>query len=222
MAAREVAVLGGGVSGLATAYYLASRAPARAPQPLRITLLEAATRCGGWIRSTTEVRGGPTGDAAAVAAVAGAPHRRHSALRAFPPQHGFLCEHGPRSLRTAGLPGRNMAALVRPRAARVAERSAPRPASCRSRWVSAAAHSSRSSGWRTRSCSSAATAPARATGSFTAAAPCTRSPRPRWRSCRARRLSCAASSARSSASRLCRRGRAPRLTRASTTFSAAG
>jgi len=56
MAVREVAVLGGGVSGLATAYYLASRAPARAPERLRITLLEAATRCGGWIRSTTEVR----------------------------------------------------------------------------------------------------------------------------------------------------------------------
>uniref|UniRef100_A0A493TJD3 Amine oxidase domain-containing protein n=1 Tax=Anas platyrhynchos platyrhynchos TaxID=8840 RepID=A0A493TJD3_ANAPP len=42
---RTVAVLGGGISGLAACYHLA-----RAPQP--VVLLEASGRLGGWLQST--------------------------------------------------------------------------------------------------------------------------------------------------------------------------
>ncbi|XP_028567066.2 protoporphyrinogen oxidase isoform X3 [Podarcis muralis] len=44
---RTVAVLGGGVSGLATCYYLA-----RSPQAPKVILLESSSRLGGWIHST--------------------------------------------------------------------------------------------------------------------------------------------------------------------------
>uniref|UniRef100_A0A7N4PZL7 Protoporphyrinogen oxidase n=1 Tax=Sarcophilus harrisii TaxID=9305 RepID=A0A7N4PZL7_SARHA len=43
---RTVAVLGGGISGLAACYYLI-----RAPQPPKVILIEASQRLGGWIRS---------------------------------------------------------------------------------------------------------------------------------------------------------------------------
>uniref|UniRef100_A0A8D0GV23 Protoporphyrinogen oxidase n=1 Tax=Sphenodon punctatus TaxID=8508 RepID=A0A8D0GV23_SPHPU len=44
---RTVAVLGGGVSGLAACYYLA-----KSPQAPKIILLEGSSRLGGWIHST--------------------------------------------------------------------------------------------------------------------------------------------------------------------------
>ena len=43
----EIAVLGGGLTGLTTAYYLAKRLPATA----KITLYEATERLGGWVRT---------------------------------------------------------------------------------------------------------------------------------------------------------------------------
>jgi oxygen-dependent protoporphyrinogen oxidase len=43
----NIAVLGGGISGLTTAYYLSKLAPNGA----KIILLEGSNRLGGWIRS---------------------------------------------------------------------------------------------------------------------------------------------------------------------------
>ena len=43
----NVAVLGGGITGLASAYYLAQQLPRS-----QITLFEASSRLGGWLRST--------------------------------------------------------------------------------------------------------------------------------------------------------------------------
>lgn len=48
---RQVAVIGGGLTGLTTAYLLAKNLPASA----RITLYESSDRLGGWIR-TDKVR----------------------------------------------------------------------------------------------------------------------------------------------------------------------
>lgn len=42
----DVAVLGGGITGLASAYYLAERLP-----HAQITLFEGSSRLGGWLRS---------------------------------------------------------------------------------------------------------------------------------------------------------------------------
>lgn len=44
---RTVAVVGGGISGLAACYHLA-----RAPHPPKVVLLEAGGRLGGWLQST--------------------------------------------------------------------------------------------------------------------------------------------------------------------------
>lgn len=43
----DVAVLGGGITGLASAYYIAERLPHS-----QITLFEGKSRLGGWLRST--------------------------------------------------------------------------------------------------------------------------------------------------------------------------
>jgi protoporphyrinogen oxidase len=43
---RAIVVLGGGISGLASAYYLS-----RALPEARITLIEASERTGGWVKS---------------------------------------------------------------------------------------------------------------------------------------------------------------------------
>jgi protoporphyrinogen/coproporphyrinogen III oxidase len=64
--APHVAVIGGGISGLATAWYLRTLAAA-AGRPLRCTLLEASERCGGKVltevveheEGTFVVEGGP-------------------------------------------------------------------------------------------------------------------------------------------------------------------
>ena len=53
MAQQTVAVIGGGVSGLAVAYELISRS-GRLPGSLRLLCLEARQRCGGNIRSERE------------------------------------------------------------------------------------------------------------------------------------------------------------------------
>jgi protoporphyrinogen/coproporphyrinogen III oxidase len=53
MAAKTVAVVGGGISGLATAYYVATRAA----RPVHVHVLEAAGRWGGWIESSVQVCG---------------------------------------------------------------------------------------------------------------------------------------------------------------------
>lgn len=45
--AKNVAVLGGGITGLAAAYYLSKGLP-----NAKITLLESSNRLGGWIRSS--------------------------------------------------------------------------------------------------------------------------------------------------------------------------
>ncbi|NXR12002.1 PPOX oxidase, partial [Semnornis frantzii] len=47
-----VAVIGGGISGLAACYYLA-----RSPNPPKVLLLEASARLGGWLQSTRTAEG---------------------------------------------------------------------------------------------------------------------------------------------------------------------
>ncbi len=47
MPPRHVAILGGGISGLTTAFYLSKYLP----KTSRITLIEKTHRTGGWIRS---------------------------------------------------------------------------------------------------------------------------------------------------------------------------
>ncbi|NXP77868.1 PPOX oxidase, partial [Ramphastos sulfuratus] len=47
-----VAVVGGGISGLAACYYLA-----RSPNPPKVLLLEASARLGGWLQSTRTAEG---------------------------------------------------------------------------------------------------------------------------------------------------------------------
>ena len=43
----DVAILGGGITGLATAYYLSTKLPS-----CNITLFEGSSRLGGWLNST--------------------------------------------------------------------------------------------------------------------------------------------------------------------------
>ena len=45
---KDVAILGGGITGLASAYYLSNVLP-----KIKITLYESAPRLGGWLRSTS-------------------------------------------------------------------------------------------------------------------------------------------------------------------------
>lgn len=49
MSQKRVVVLGGGISGLTTAWRLAKKAP---KDKLQITLLEASPRVGGWLKTT--------------------------------------------------------------------------------------------------------------------------------------------------------------------------
>ncbi|XP_070551894.1 protoporphyrinogen oxidase-like [Ptychodera flava] len=78
MSASSVVVLGGGISGLASAYYLAKSSAARFQ---KIILLEASSRLGGWVNTTVNEDGG-------------------------------VFEHGPRSMRPAGVVGRNSLELI--------------------------------------------------------------------------------------------------------------
>ncbi|KAI7855570.1 protoporphyrinogen oxidase [Circinella umbellata] len=82
----SVAVLGGGISGLSTAYYLARYAP-RATQ---ITLIEGSDRVGGWIRSRRVEPGF---------------HATCPKSNAVNNEKSILFESGPRSLRPVGTSG---------------------------------------------------------------------------------------------------------------------
>ncbi|ORZ33602.1 hypothetical protein BCR44DRAFT_127899 [Catenaria anguillulae PL171] len=84
---RHIAVLGGGISGLATAHFVRRRLADRtgtsgASDPIRITLIDKAPRLGGWIQSDVD--------------------------RAT----GVLLEAGPRTLRPKGLPGALTLAMI--------------------------------------------------------------------------------------------------------------
>ncbi|KAF9582853.1 oxygen-dependent protoporphyrinogen oxidase [Lunasporangiospora selenospora] len=82
----HIAVIGGGISGLSTAWYLAKAAP----PTVTVTLLEATKRTGGWLHSD-RVKD---------------PIQDH---------HGgsLLLEYGPRSLRPQGASGLNTLELVK-------------------------------------------------------------------------------------------------------------
>ncbi|KAF9912557.1 hypothetical protein EC991_009982 [Linnemannia zychae] len=80
----HIAVLGGGISGLSTAWYLAKTAPAN----VKITLIEGTKRTGGWLHSDR---------------VKDPSHSDGS----------VLLERGPRSLRPQGISGLNTLEMVR-------------------------------------------------------------------------------------------------------------
>ncbi|KAJ1974809.1 oxygen-dependent protoporphyrinogen oxidase [Dimargaris xerosporica] len=86
----RIAVLGGGLSGLATAHYLARRllptGLCSAASPVSITVLEAQDRWGGWV-DTQFAPVEATTDLA----------------NPFPAQNTVLCETGPRTLRPSGV-----------------------------------------------------------------------------------------------------------------------
>ena len=85
-----IVVLGGGISGLASAYYLAKNLPPHK----KVVLIERSQRVGGWIQSErrTLARG----------ATGAAPQAKESAL----------FERGPRSIRPAGYSGLVMLDLM--------------------------------------------------------------------------------------------------------------
>ncbi len=74
----KIIILGGGVSGLASAH----AALQSCKRPASVTLLESSSRMGGWVNTVQ-----------------------------YP--DGCTFELGPRTLRCAGLPGRNTLELVR-------------------------------------------------------------------------------------------------------------
>ncbi|KAG0329073.1 hypothetical protein BG000_000214 [Podila horticola] len=80
----HIAILGGGISGLSTAWYLSKAAPAT----VSISLIEAANRTGGWLHSDR------------------VQDPRH-------PESSILLERGPRSLRPQGISGLNTLELVK-------------------------------------------------------------------------------------------------------------
>ncbi|KAF9407398.1 hypothetical protein BGZ94_002709 [Podila epigama] len=81
----HIAILGGGISGLSTAWYLAKAAPAS----VSISLLEGSHRTGGWLHSDREQ------------------DSQH-------PGGSILLERGPRSLRPKGISGLNTLELLEP------------------------------------------------------------------------------------------------------------
>ncbi|KAG0205335.1 hypothetical protein BGX28_003043 [Mortierella sp. GBA30] len=80
----HIAVIGGGISGLSTAWYLARTAPSH----VSITLLEGSRRTGGWLQSDRVI------------------DPQH-------PGGSLLLERGPRSLRPQGISGLNTLEMVR-------------------------------------------------------------------------------------------------------------
>ncbi|KAJ2878604.1 oxygen-dependent protoporphyrinogen oxidase, partial [Coemansia asiatica] len=51
---QAITVLGGGITGLSTAWYLAQRLP----QTVNIRLVEGSLRLGGWVRTDSRQAGG--------------------------------------------------------------------------------------------------------------------------------------------------------------------
>ncbi|KAF7728740.1 hypothetical protein EC973_005578 [Apophysomyces ossiformis] len=88
-----VAILGGGISGLSAAYYLARLAP----PTTKVVLVEGSNRVGGWIRSQRVGRGTYLSPGEAL-------HDQ---------QNGILLESGPRSLRPQGANGALLLEMVR-------------------------------------------------------------------------------------------------------------
>ncbi|KAG0260696.1 hypothetical protein BGZ95_004381 [Linnemannia exigua] len=83
----HITVLGGGISGLSTAYYLAKTTPST----VKITLIEGTKRTGGWLHSD-RVKYDPS----------------HTGEKG-----SILLERGPRSLRPQGISGLNTLEMVR-------------------------------------------------------------------------------------------------------------
>lgn len=87
----SVAILGGGISGLSSAYYLARMAPATT----KIILIEGKERVGGWIQSRR---------------VAPDQSREQASTTA---ESSVLFEAGPRSLRPNGATGAILLEMVK-------------------------------------------------------------------------------------------------------------
>jgi oxygen-dependent protoporphyrinogen oxidase len=79
--ATTIGVLGGGISGLATAFHLARRLPASLPA--KVILFEKNKRLGGWIKSGSVELSIPSGGA--------------------PKPYSVILEAGPRTLRPRSL-----------------------------------------------------------------------------------------------------------------------
>lgn len=90
----SIAVLGGGISGLSTAYYLARMAPSTT----KIILIEGQQRMGGWIHSRRVAPGNYDG--------------RQTPLLSDD-KDSILFEAGPRSLRPEGSNGAILLEMVK-------------------------------------------------------------------------------------------------------------
>lgn len=88
-----IGVLGGGISGLSAAYYLARFGPSSN----KVVLIEGSKRVGGWVRSQRVGPGFYPSPATA------AEHNK---------QDGIVFEGGPRSLRPVGVSGAIMLDMV--------------------------------------------------------------------------------------------------------------
>jgi oxygen-dependent protoporphyrinogen oxidase len=91
----SIAVLGGGISGLSTAYYLARLAPAST----KIVLIESKDRLGGWIQSRRVAPGKYD-------------NKTHLPKLSNDEKNSILFEAGPRSLRPAGVNGTILLEMV--------------------------------------------------------------------------------------------------------------
>ena len=80
---RSVAVLGGGISGLTSAYYLLTNAAKHGVSISKLYLIESKPRFGGWLQSVS-----------------------------FGPHHDDIFELGPRTISTNSYAGTNLIALV--------------------------------------------------------------------------------------------------------------
>lgn len=90
----SIAVLGGGISGLSAAYYLARLAPTTT----KIVLIEGKDRVGGWIHSRR---------------VAPGEYSRDKPPQLSTDKDSILFEAGPRSLRPEGPNGAILLEMVR-------------------------------------------------------------------------------------------------------------
>lgn len=95
-----VTVLGGGISGLSAAYYLARFSP----ETTKVVLVEGSHRVGGWIRSQHVAPGHYPSASAAKQHLEQTPGSLDSQL---------LFEAGPRSLRPVGAAGAVVLEMVR-------------------------------------------------------------------------------------------------------------